>query len=135
MNTLLAKKKKGFTLIELIAVIAILGILAAIIIPKMIGYTDSARLAKEVAECKSILNQVEIYNSTASTQIVDTATLTTVLGTANTGDLSSLDSLKGTINDIVGQANELIVAADTIDDLQAAAADTKYSDLKTQLTK
>lgn len=39
------KNKKGFTLIELIVVIAVLGILATIAIPKLTGYTDDAEKA------------------------------------------------------------------------------------------
>lgn len=42
----MTKKIKGFTLIELIVVIAIIGVLAAILVPSMIGYLNQARAAK-----------------------------------------------------------------------------------------
>ena len=39
--------KKGFTLIELIIVIAILGILAALAIPRFAGFTEQAKIADD----------------------------------------------------------------------------------------
>ena len=50
--------KKGFTLIELIVVIAILAILAAILIPAITGYIKRAENAKDQANCRANYSQV-----------------------------------------------------------------------------
>jgi general secretion pathway protein G len=54
-------KLKGFTLIEIMIVIVILGILASLIIPNIIGRPDEAKIIKAKQDILAIENALEMY--------------------------------------------------------------------------
>ncbi|MFC2048774.1 type IV pilin protein [Elusimicrobiota bacterium] len=58
---MIKKSEKGFTLIELMIVVAIVGILAAVAIPKFADLIDKAKEAKVKGNLSSIRGAVSIY--------------------------------------------------------------------------
>ena len=66
------KNQKGFTLVELVVVIAILGILAGIAIQRFMSATETARGAKTVADLRTLESAAVMYY--AKTGVVPTKT-------------------------------------------------------------
>lgn len=88
---IMAKKAKGFTLVELIVVMIILAILAALLVPSMTGYIDKARNQSAIVEARQVLvaaqtiasenyyknASMEEFTTTQKTEILTLAEITT----------------------------------------------------------
>ena len=68
-NNLYSKNHKGFSLVELIVVIAILAIITGIIVPVFLNYTEKARLAIDKTLVSEIIRSISIV--TADTDCCD----------------------------------------------------------------
>ena len=55
------KAEKGFTLVEILIVVVILGILAAIVIPQFTNASTEAREASLTSDLQAIRGQIELY--------------------------------------------------------------------------
>lgn len=56
------KKARGFTLIEIMVVLVILGVMAALVVPRVVGRTEDARKVAAKSDIASIMNALKLYN-------------------------------------------------------------------------
>ena len=57
----MTRKSRGFTLIEIMVVVAILGILAALVVPKIMGRPDEARIVAAKQDITAIRQALNLY--------------------------------------------------------------------------
>ncbi|MEW5933086.1 MAG: type II secretion system protein [Bacillota bacterium] len=55
------RNQKGFTLVELLVVVAIIAILAAVLLPQLMGYTTKARVSRAMSDLATMRSIVEAY--------------------------------------------------------------------------
>ncbi|HHX62794.1 MAG TPA: prepilin-type N-terminal cleavage/methylation domain-containing protein, partial [Epulopiscium sp.] len=101
------RSEKGFTMIELIIVIAIIGILSAILVPSFTQMTRKSRLRSDISTIQQLDAQINLYIAEHDGKFPGgtTPTATAALDAAVIADLVT---------------DEYIRATDTVDALSAA---------------
>ncbi|MGB6056270.1 MAG: type II secretion system major pseudopilin GspG [Burkholderiaceae bacterium] len=54
-------RARGFTLIEIMVVVVIMGVLAALVVPKLMGRTDDARIIAAKQDIATIMQALKLY--------------------------------------------------------------------------
>lgn len=135
----LFSSKKGFTLIELVVVIAILGILAGIAIPRFMDATATARGAKIVADMRTIDSAIMMFQAKTGNMPATSADITTsgtsqyqllaawpvpaqgkAIITKNDGTASSKDITSGTTYGMSDGRATLSIDSKTVDGILAS---------------
>jgi len=55
------KDSRGFTLVELIVVVAIIAVLAGVLMPRLLGYTNQARVSRTMGDIAAMRSIIEAY--------------------------------------------------------------------------
>ncbi|EIZ7793577.1 prepilin-type N-terminal cleavage/methylation domain-containing protein [Campylobacter coli] len=97
--------KRAFTILELVFVIVILGILAAIALPKMSSSKDEAEVSKSLNNLKTLINDISIY-TLKNDHLSSIKTMSNVSGVENV-DLGNFNGTKE-VNFRVGDDKECL---------------------------
>lgn len=96
MKMFLRRREGGFTLVEVIVVLVILAILAAILIPSLTGYIDRARRRMIIAECRDCV-------MSAQTLCVETYASDS-RAVPEPGEIQALAEVNGTVSNVLVSA-------------------------------
>ena len=117
------KNNKGFSLVELIVVIAVMAVLVGVLAPAYLRYVDKAKVQKDVSAVAEVVEAVKMAASESDVSKELAGTKVT-LNISNTGAISGgttnlLKEVKATVGDTLGFSSSSMTAI-TIDIKQDA---------------
>ncbi len=129
--------KKGFTIVELVIVIAVVAILAAVLIPTFVGLVNQANVASDTAVAKNMNNALATYSSENGVPetfeevlaaIEDAGYVLANLNAKAAGNLYAWDKTNNQIVYIAADGSVIYQNSDFVkDDLQFIVADSSVA--------
>lgn len=112
------KKQSGFTLIELMIVVAIIGILAAIALPAYQTYTNKAKFSEVVVATGGVKTSVEICGQTKVAAAASFANGCAVAGTNGVTSVATGSTYVATVEPSA-TGNDVLITATATGELNA----------------
>ncbi|MFK7790818.1 MAG: type II secretion system protein [Phycisphaeraceae bacterium] len=92
--------RKGFTLVEILIVVVILGILAAIVIPQFTNASTAAKASSVLSQLQTLRSQVELYKNQHNNEYPTSDG--TLAGTWDWTKMTSKTDIDGTVGTTAG---------------------------------
>ena len=99
------KTQQGFTLIELMIVVAIIGILAAIALPAYQTYTNKAKFSEVILATSAVKTQIDVCGQTRLNTAASFAHATTGCVGPNSNGVVDITTAKGYVTSVVADGD------------------------------
>lgn len=128
------KNNKGFSLVELIVVIAIMAVLVGVLAPQLIKYVEKSREATDIQTCDNIATALKTYYADEEVAASATATATkvtvtlskTVLGTGADAAVKDAGLTKAKIKGTKWTGDTIKIEYDKADGTITYTGDSPY---------